>query len=818
MAKNVIIMVGDGMGWEMARAAAIQEQITKGKTGATLTDFYTEGKGSGLSFQTLDNYAIATTSNTFIDGDKGNSALKGDPFDHVTGKSELREGFEFSANPAIVEGFSPELREAEQEEIDADGNLLENLPLFNPELGFNEDPILNAAGKPLGGNLPIYNKQLGGALPWLDGADPEYIKNLYPDSAGTATALYTGEKTYVGAIGVDIFEESIETLAEQAKEQGKSAGVVSSVPFSHATPAAAVAHVNQRNKYHEGSVEEETDEFGHEIPDTDNIFRQIVDETQPEVVLGGGHPDNRSGFRYISEEGYNELVNGEYDDVYTFLERGENAASELLTTASELNVEEGDRLFGLYGARGQSGNLPWRTADDDYSNTGLSSRLDATRPLEEGETVEEFIATEVAENPTLMDMTTAALDVLEDDQDGFWLMIEGGDIDWAAHDNNLDNMLGTTMDFADSVEIVKDWVEDNGGWEDNLLIVTADHDHYFTLTEDFPELLATKGAEALTTAVDEDGNPITETGEEGELVKVDNEDVAASGHYWGSDPNEKYGWGTHTTRPVPVYYQGDGSEVLTEFAGEGFEAYGEQVPGIEGFVDQVHIAKTMAAALLEDDTDTDTGNTDTDNNESKLVSGTPEADTYIAGIDFEGVGNTVFAGAGNDEIDLAFGGSRNRVDAGSGDDIIYVGNQNSVFGGTGDDGFDATDSMGKNRMSGGEGKDLFFLGKGDRALGGEGDDKFFVQSGGGNIISGGEGADQFWIVSGEIALSANTIVDFEMGTDVIGILGSAGLGIDASTLKFNEMDGNTEVAFGENTLAMLNGVTGLDVDTSVVFA
>ncbi len=79
MAKNVIIMIGDGMGWDIARAAAIQKQITQGKTGATLTDFYTEGKGSGLSFQELDNYAIATTSGTYIDGNKDNSALKGDP-------------------------------------------------------------------------------------------------------------------------------------------------------------------------------------------------------------------------------------------------------------------------------------------------------------------------------------------------------------------------------------------------------------------------------------------------------------------------------------------------------------------------------------------------------------------------------------------------------------------------------------------------------------------------------------------------------------------------------------------------------------------
>ncbi|MGB3636703.1 MAG: hypothetical protein WBA39_03800, partial [Rivularia sp. (in: cyanobacteria)] len=90
--------------------------------------------------------------------------------------------------------------------------------------------------------------------------------------------------------------------------------------------------------------------------------------------------------------------------------------------------------------------------------------------------------------------------------------------------------------------------------------------------------------------------------------------------------------------------------------------------------------------------------------------------------------------------------------------------------------------------------------------------------GGNNIMSGGAGADQFWIVSGEIPEAANTIVDFEVGTDVIGIFGSASLGIDADSLTLTEMDGNTEVAFGGNTLAMVNGVTGLDVDTSILFA
>jgi len=58
MAKNTIIMIGDGMGWEMARAAAIYKQIQEGKSGNTLADFYTSGKGTGLNMQTLTGWSI----------------------------------------------------------------------------------------------------------------------------------------------------------------------------------------------------------------------------------------------------------------------------------------------------------------------------------------------------------------------------------------------------------------------------------------------------------------------------------------------------------------------------------------------------------------------------------------------------------------------------------------------------------------------------------------------------------------------------------------------------------------------------------------
>ncbi|WP_392478839.1 esterase-like activity of phytase family protein [Nostoc sp. C110] len=557
MAKNVIIMIGDGMGWEMARAASIYKEIQNGKTGANLSDFYTQGKGQGLNFQTLQGYGLATTYGTTIAGSNGvfstsNSAL--DDTNPITGESQLRPGFTFD-------------------------------PTFNP----GNTPVGGAkVSDGAVGNLVGYDPIRGGANPWTPGNDPEYIKYSYPDSANTATTLYTGVKSYNSAIGVDIFENPLETILKTANQVGKSTGLVTSVPIDHATPGAAAANVNRRNKY------------DGDYPALDNILQQELRVYQPTVLLGGGHPLSAPGDllpsevepntsnEYISQSTYTELstkpTNNLYD--YTFLERGENAAQKLAETAATIDPEKGDRLFGLYGARGQNGNLPVSSANGDYSTTGLdmfsvfanqgdNAKVDTTRPLLPGETDASFIAKEVNENPTLNDLTNAALDVLGKDPDGFWLMVEGGDIDWSAHDNNIDNLIGTTLDFDKAVGSTIDWINNNGGWDENLLIVTADHDHYLTLDGDFPTLVQNQGAEALT-----------------------NLDTPAEvGHYWGSDPTVKYGWGTHTNRPVPVYYQGAGSEVLNSLVGKGYNAYGSDIPGIAGLNDQTHIYQTMFASI-----------------------------------------------------------------------------------------------------------------------------------------------------------------------------------------------------------------------------
>jgi secreted PhoX family phosphatase len=195
---------------------------------------------------------------------------------------------------------------------------------------------------------------------------------------------------------------------------------------------------------------------------------------------------------------------------------------------------------------------------------------------------------------------------------------------------------------------------------------------------------------------------------------------------------------------------------------------------------------------------------------SSLVAGTSKDDTIEAGITkgFDGVNDIVFTGAGKDTVDSVIGGalaSNNRIDTGSGADIIYVANNDRVFGQSGDDRFEATDASGY-RASGGAGNDTFYLGTDGRALGGDGNDKFYVGSGGGNLLSGGAGADQFWIYNAEAPTSSNTVLDFQIGTDVLGVSGAS--------FKFADLarTGNS-IAFGGTTLATLTGV-----DTSTLTA
>jgi len=837
MAKNVILIIGDGMGWEMARAAAIYNRVNseidgllkQGKTSdqikqifstKTLADYYTEGKGSGLLFQGYNGYQLVTTGATKIAGSVDNSALQGNTATHDTGDAPLRDGF-----------------------------------VFDPSLNFVNWEAVKGGDTPWD---PDYYQDRKKVSP---GFDPEYIKKDYPDSANTASTLYEGVKTYNGAIAVDVHEHGVETILMQAIEEGKSGGVVSSVPINHATPAAAVAQVNNRNKYQQSSNAGKLGVDGHPLDLTDNILDQILFETQPQVVLGGGNP--AGGESYVTSKQLSSLLGGTYqlmsdkdnglpqvpqgptvsdlgwkvlgrNDNYT----GANAAKtslQILEAAVDAFNPDTDHLMGIYGAKGQGGNLPWRTADSDYSATGTgayanNSNTNAGNTALSGAALQ----SELAANPTVAQLAGQALKALGKDKDGFWLMVEVGDIDWAAHADNMDLLLGTMHDINDVTKTVNDWVASNGGWEKNLVLVTADHDHYLTLLDSFPataaaSILAGKagGNEPSTGGNTGYDTILTPTLTLSGTSKWKAGDAEAAGHFWGTTTKLADGstgigdgWWTHTQRPVPVYYQGEGSKVLDLYTSTGIAAYGTVINGVPGMIDQAHIAEAMNAVLLGGSTPEQRLSTAQESVISPTVALTPAADEVILADPAKQLtlrGNTLFSGAGGDTVDVeANSGFNNKIFSGSGADVIFAGTRDVITGGSDDDEIWATGGDG-NRLSGGLGNDAFVIGSaGNRALGGAGDDKFTILEGAGtNYLNGGAGNDQFWLISGpgDLPAAKQYVMDFKVGEDKVGLQGVA-----FSSLSFTQVGADTLLKVAGVEVGHFTNLSATNLNSQANFA
>ena len=71
-------------------------------------------------------------------------------------------------------------------------------------------------------------------------------------------------------------------------------------------------------------------------------------------------------------------------------------------------------------------------------------------------------------------------------------MIEAGDVDWANHANNIDNSIGAVLSGDEAFRALTRWIETHGGWNDTLVLLTADHGHYLVL--DKPELVLVEAA------------------------------------------------------------------------------------------------------------------------------------------------------------------------------------------------------------------------------------------------------------------------------------------------------------------------------------
>lgn len=335
--------------------------------------------------------------------------------------------------------------------------------------------VLGGDGETTGG----YNPIRGGREPWHETPRGGYLLgadrrggHAVTDSAASATSLASGIKTYNGAINVAVDGTPVEPIGRRLqRERSFQIGVVSSVPLSHATPAAAYANNVSRKDYQDIT----RDLLG--LPSSAHRNDPL---TGVDVLIGAGwgvqrDSDGGQGKNFLAGNRYLHRDDLRRSDVdgggrYVVAERTSGRSGrEMLFEAADRAARRGHRLLGFFGTR--DAHLPYQTADGGY---------DPTRDVRDAERVSEA---DVTENPTLAEMTEAALKVLERSGEGFWLLVEAGDVDWANHANNIDNSVGAVFSGADAFDVVTDWAERNEAWDTTAVIVTADHGHYLVIKD-----------------------------------------------------------------------------------------------------------------------------------------------------------------------------------------------------------------------------------------------------------------------------------------------------------------------------------------------
>lgn len=355
---------------------------------------------------------------------------------------------------------------------------------------------LSADAKPTGSYDP--------ARAW---SEWEYVKNGYTDSAAAGTAMSTGVKTYNKAICKDLYGHDIKNITQQMKESGRSAGVATDVPWSHATPACFAAHNITRDNYAD-------------------IAREMVN-SDLDLIMGAGHP-------YFSDDGVpiaspgqaknaGEMIPGGYVgglDLWQELVAGKAGGKRPWTV-----VETRSQLEAL-----AVGKTPARVlATFQDATTTQQSRSGpnfyTTLPYE---------AVRNEASPSSREIAEAALNVLDDNPKGFFLMIEGGAIDWACHANERARLIEEEIDFNKAVDAVIEWVDRKGGWEDTLLVVTADHETGYLTGPDSGPL-----HQPMVT----------------QLV----------GHGIGTMPDMQFNYWEHTNSLVPLFAKGAGSERFSQY-------------------------------------------------------------------------------------------------------------------------------------------------------------------------------------------------------------------------------------------------------------
>jgi len=232
--------------------------------------------------------------------------------------------------------------------------------------------------------------------------------NRFPDSAPTSTAYATGVKSLTGYIGVDSAKTPQISVLELAKLKGLSTGLVVTCEYSNATPADFVCHYPNRKK--------------------NSVLTQQFIFNSPTVVFSGG-------------KGFLDTIN-----LGNSLKDFNNSKFKLIDNKSDflkLKYNNEKAIWGLFS---------------DYNNNSYSKSYECDRNDET--------------EPSLSEMTEKALDILKENKKGFFLMVEGSQIDWACHANDPYAAVTDFIEFDKSIKIALDYAKTN---DSTLVIVCPDH-------------------------------------------------------------------------------------------------------------------------------------------------------------------------------------------------------------------------------------------------------------------------------------------------------------------------------------------------------
>lgn len=267
-----------------------------------------------------------------------------------------------------------------------------------------------------------------------------------PDSAGTMTAIATGVKTHMGAIGVSAGERDdcagslqrpVQSWLQLASEAGLATGIVTTARLTHATPAATYAHVPDRNWESDDQMPASARAAG-----CTDIASQFVEAVRtgrgPLVALGGGAQ------HFLPDQEIMPGVRGQRRDGRNLVEEWQAAqpgGAFVWTTRQLEAARNAPAIFGLFALS--------HMAYDHDRDTGPDGQ------------------------PDLETMTRFAIERLQREGTGYVLLVEGGRIDHANHEGNAFRALDETVALSRAVQAAVDATSE----EDTLILVTADHSH-----------------------------------------------------------------------------------------------------------------------------------------------------------------------------------------------------------------------------------------------------------------------------------------------------------------------------------------------------